>query len=265
MNETRVYLCSSIASLRAFGMRCAFPPEINATRTRAETNRSFPRLHSCSKPIDAPLTSCGTVTMSRRSSKTAGFRKSIVIERTTKAEARGVVPRFLEQRLLIGAEQAQVIRSAALHETQKIRVIDNLAGIGIFKVDTHLHVVPSVSNFAVKRDCHSAVPLIARTGTNCLAQRRFFEQALKSCACRKLNRSPEYGRHRAADIEAEAVEVFRTLVNQVTLVLETEELAIALRGDLAAILRFAAGKKNPRLPFGGWDSICNRKHRWLRG
>jgi hypothetical protein len=31
----------------------------------------------------------------------------------------------------------------------------------------------------------------------------------------------------------------------VTLVLETEALAIALRGDLAAILRFASGKKNP--------------------
>ncbi|MFG3594459.1 hypothetical protein ACFXS9_20560 [Bradyrhizobium sp. RDI18] len=48
------------------------------------------------------------------------------------------------------------------------------------------------------------------------------------------------------------------MVNQVTLVLETEELAIALRGDLAAILRFAAGKKNPRLPFGGWDSILSQ-------
>ncbi|MGY3387777.1 hypothetical protein ACVWW6_000368 [Bradyrhizobium sp. USDA 3311] len=35
------------------------------------------------------------------------------------------------------------------------------------------------------------------------------------------------------------------MINQVTLVVEMEELAIALRGDLAAILRFAAGKKNP--------------------
>ena len=45
-----------------------------------------PRLHSCSKPIEAPLTSCGTVTTSNRSSKIAGFRKSIVIEQTTKAK-----------------------------------------------------------------------------------------------------------------------------------------------------------------------------------
>jgi site-specific DNA recombinase len=45
--------------------------------------------------------------------------------------------------------------------------------------------------------------------------------------------------------KAEAAEVFRTLVDQVTLVPEAEQLAIVLRGDLAAILRFAAGKKNP--------------------
>lgn len=45
--------------------------------------------------------------------------------------------------------------------------------------------------------------------------------------------------------KAESAEVFRTLVDQVTLVPDAEELAIVLRGDLAAILRFAAGKKNP--------------------
>ncbi|MER8778886.1 recombinase family protein [Mesorhizobium sp. M0977] len=45
--------------------------------------------------------------------------------------------------------------------------------------------------------------------------------------------------------EAEAAQVFRTLVDQVTLVPDAEELAIVLRGDLAAILRFAANKKNP--------------------
>ena len=45
--------------------------------------------------------------------------------------------------------------------------------------------------------------------------------------------------------KAESAEVCRTLVDQVTLVPDAEELAIVLRGDLAAILRFAAGKKNP--------------------
>jgi site-specific DNA recombinase len=47
------------------------------------------------------------------------------------------------------------------------------------------------------------------------------------------------------DGKAEAAEVFRTLADQVTLVPDAAELAIVLRGDLAAILRFVANKKNP--------------------
>ncbi len=42
-----------------------------------------------------------------------------------------------------------------------------------------------------------------------------------------------------------AVEVLRSLIEQVTLLPDNGELAIILRGDLGAILRFAAGKKNP--------------------
>ncbi len=37
----------------------------------------------------------------------------------------------------------------------------------------------------------------------------------------------------------------RSLVSRIELVSEGEELAIVLRGDLAAILTFASGKKNP--------------------
>lgn len=84
--KRRFFYVPSMASRSAFGIRCAFPPEIKATRTRAVTKRSSPRLHSCSRLIDAPLTSSGTVTTSSRSSKIAGFRKSILIERTTKAK-----------------------------------------------------------------------------------------------------------------------------------------------------------------------------------
>jgi site-specific DNA recombinase len=47
------------------------------------------------------------------------------------------------------------------------------------------------------------------------------------------------------DDTAEAAEVFRTLVDQVTLVPDETELTIVLRGDLAAILTFAAAKKKP--------------------
>ena len=47
------------------------------------------------------------------------------------------------------------------------------------------------------------------------------------------------------DGRARAAETFRSLVDQVTLVPDNGELAIVLRGDLGAILRFTAGKKNP--------------------
>ncbi|WGJ13236.1 hypothetical protein QEV83_10965 [Methylocapsa sp. D3K7] len=47
------------------------------------------------------------------------------------------------------------------------------------------------------------------------------------------------------DGKAEAAEAFCALVDQVTLVPDEAELAIVLRGDLAAILRIAANKKNP--------------------
>jgi site-specific DNA recombinase len=42
-----------------------------------------------------------------------------------------------------------------------------------------------------------------------------------------------------------AAQILRTLVNRIELVPNGEELAIVLRGDLAAILTFAAGRKNP--------------------
>ena len=47
-------------------------------------------------------------------------------------------------------------------------------------------------------------------------------------------------------------QVFRALVDQVTLVPKTEELAVVLRGDLAAILRFVACKKNPDFLSEAW-------------
>ncbi|KXV61715.1 resolvase, partial [Acetobacter senegalensis] len=49
---------------------------------------------------------------------------------------------------------------------------------------------------------------------------------------------------RAEDTKTEAAERLRTLVSQITLQPAEGELAIILRGDLAAILQFAAHKKN---------------------
>jgi hypothetical protein len=45
--------------------------------------------------------------------------------------------------------------------------------------------------------------------------------------------------------KGEAVEVLRTLIDEVVLIPEGNELTIALRGDLAAILAFASNKKRP--------------------
>ncbi len=47
----------------------------------------------------------------------------------------------------------------------------------------------------------------------------------------------------------------------ITLVSDQDELAIVPRGDLAAILRFAAGKEKPRHPFGGrvLDALLSQK------
>jgi site-specific DNA recombinase len=52
---------------------------------------------------------------------------------------------------------------------------------------------------------------------------------------------------RSNETKAEAAEIVRTLVDRVTLVPEEGLLSVVLRGDLAAMLRFAAGKKKPDL------------------
>lgn len=53
-----------------------------------------------------------------------------------------------------------VVRSTAFHEAQKICVINNLTGVSIFEIDADLHMMAAVANFAIKRSCHNAVPLL---------------------------------------------------------------------------------------------------------
>jgi hypothetical protein len=59
--------------------------------------------------------------------------------------------------------------------------------------------------------------------------------------------SARYERLQSDDGRTEAAEVFRTSVDRVTLLPDGNELGIVLRGDLAAILSFAAGRKKPDL------------------
>ncbi|MGV6875988.1 hypothetical protein ACUSIJ_25300 [Pseudochelatococcus sp. B33] len=54
-----------------------------------------------------------------------------------------------------------------------------------------------------------------------------------------------YGDLQNEETTAQAAQTFRSLVERIDLVPDGNELQIVLRGDLEAILRFAAGKKNP--------------------
>jgi len=70
------------------------------------------------------------------------------------------------------------------------------------------------------------------------------------------------------DTRAEAAQVVRSLVSAIELVPEGGQLAILLRGDLAAMLSFAAtAAKSPARFVGrpGCLVACFRKNRWLRG
>ena len=68
------------------------------------------------------------------------------------------------------------------------------------------------------------------------------------------------------DGKAEAAEVFRTSVDQVTLVPDEAELAIVLRGDLARSFGSPRTRKTPTsFRKSGFWVPCFRKNRWLRG
>lgn len=56
-----------------------------------------------------------------------------------------------------------------------------------------------------------------------------------------------YAELQSDETRANAAETFRSLIDRILLVPEGDKLAIVLRGDLAAILRFVAGRKNPAI------------------
>ena len=69
-------------------------------------------------------------------------------------EPRRLVLRFREQRMLIRAEQPQIVGAAALHEAQIVGVINDAGEIGVFVIDTHLHDVLAVADRSVEMNCH---------------------------------------------------------------------------------------------------------------
>ena len=80
----------------------------------------------------------------------AGLRKSICIERTTKAKPGASFSASSNKRALIGAKQPQIVGAAALHEAQIARVIDDAGEVGVLVIDPHRHHVAAVADFAVE-------------------------------------------------------------------------------------------------------------------
>ncbi len=99
---------------------------------------------------EAPFTSSGVVTMVSTSSITAGFLKSMLIWRTTKAKPGASFCRLLEQRAVVGADQPQVVGAPALHEAQVAGVIDDAGEIGVLVINAHLLQVAAVADFTVE-------------------------------------------------------------------------------------------------------------------
>ena len=99
---------------------------------------------------EAPLTSCGSVTTSSRSSIRAGLRNVRFISDTPRMQIpRRFLLRRLEQRAMVGADQPQIIRTPALHVAQIIGVIDNAGEVGVFVINAHGEMVAAVADFAV--------------------------------------------------------------------------------------------------------------------
>jgi hypothetical protein len=68
-------ITSAFISVRnAFGIGCARPSLMKATRTCALTSTASPRRASCASVIEAPFTATGQVTTSSTSSIRAGLR-----------------------------------------------------------------------------------------------------------------------------------------------------------------------------------------------
>ncbi|WP_299783702.1 hypothetical protein [uncultured Marivita sp.] len=67
------------------------------------------------------------------------------------------------------------------------------------------------------------------------------------------------------EVRGTAVNVFRSLVNEITLAPQNGELSIALRGDLGVDLRFAVKSKAPTSSRRSrLCTTCFRRNRWSR-
>src|SRR6185312_5863089 len=147
----------------AFGIGCARPSLMKATRTSALTRTSSPRRTSCPSMMDAPFTATGQVTISSMSSIRAGFRKSSVIERTTKAKPGVSVSASANSACCSATHQSQMIGAPTLHEAQIVGVIDDAGEIRVLVVDTNQHVMAAVTDLAVDKGIGHLPPSVAQS------------------------------------------------------------------------------------------------------
>ena len=69
---------------------------------------------------------------------------------------------LFKQVSVVSPKQSQIVCSAPLHEAQITSVINHARKIGIFIVDTDLHSVTAIKDFAVKIRFQPKIPFISK-------------------------------------------------------------------------------------------------------
>src|SRR6516165_2140281 len=134
----------------ALGIGRARPPQTKATRTCASTRSSSARRICCFSVIEAPFTSSGVVTTSSTSSA-RGLEEVDLHRAHHEGEPWRLGARLFEQRAMSGADKAQMIGAAALHEAQIGGVIDDSGKVGVLVIDANGHDVTAIPQLAVER------------------------------------------------------------------------------------------------------------------
>jgi hypothetical protein len=108
-----------------FGIGCALPSLMKATRTSALTRTSAPRRTSCASTIEAPLTASGPGHDIEHIVHPGGPQEIHRHRAHHEGKARRLGFCFSKQRMLLGSNQPQMIGAPARHEAQIIGVIDD--------------------------------------------------------------------------------------------------------------------------------------------
>ena len=143
-----------MAMRSGFGIGRARPPLMKATRTCASTRSSSPRMTRWRSVDGRALHFLRLGDDVEHVVHARGLEEFDVHRAHHEGKARRLLFGLLEQRAVVGADQAQIIGAPALHEAQIIGVIDDAGEIGVLVIDAHDLHVPAVADFAVERERH---------------------------------------------------------------------------------------------------------------